>query len=151
MEHRQWRVSQVARVVLALVIVAAVVGFFGPGPVSWTEASDGALTASYERFTRRGGTSALRIEVGPEAATQEAFEVRIDRSYLSNFEITSITPEPDSARTTGTWITYTFKTDDPGEGLEVTYSLTPTGLWAADGEIALPTGETVSLSHFIYP
>lgn len=133
------------------VLVAALSGLFGPGPLSWTEESDGALTVSYERFTRRGGTSTIAVRAAATESGGGDVAVRFDRRYLANFTVNSITPNPESTSLEGRWIVYTFATSPGAEGLLVEYAVTPTGLWAADGAISLTHGAVVTPSHFIYP
>ncbi len=151
MERQQWRIERAARVLLLLLVAAALIGLFGPGPISWATESSGALTVTFDRFVRRGGTTSVGVKVAAEGAAQGRFVVRVTRRYLENFALESITPRPESVRVDGHWIAYTFETDDPTGGLLASFALTPKGLWAADGRVALPGGDTVTPAHFIYP
>lgn len=68
----EWRVQRVGWVVLAGIVVAALAGVFGAGPLSWTSASadDASLVVKYSRFAREGGAISLEVHVPAERSTE---------------------------------------------------------------------------------
>lgn len=85
-----------------------------------------------------------------DAASDGTFVLRIERKYLAGFAVDSITPTPDSVKVDGPWLVYSFTAQDAAEGLLAEFGLTPQGLWSVAGDVSLPTGDSVSIRHFIY-
>ena len=73
---------------MALVVVAALAGLFGAGPLSWSSetASDGSVEVSFQRFARRGGPAELSLAV-PVSGGQDQAEVWVDARYLERLDV----------------------------------------------------------------
>jgi hypothetical protein len=81
---------------LALLILAAIVGLFGPGLLSRAVAGRqaGPLWAEYQRFWRVQSPMSLRLHFGPEAARNGQARVWLSRSYLDAMRVQHVTPPP---------------------------------------------------------
>lgn len=63
--HRiDWRVRRVARVVFALVLLAALLGVFGDGPLARTKVASGSVSVEYDRFLRDEEVVRVRFPAG---------------------------------------------------------------------------------------
>lgn len=157
-ERRSWRLQRVAWVIGTLVLIAALAGVFGHGPMSdaSVESSDGALRLDYSRLTRSQSPSDLNFEIGPTAPRQGGqARLWIDRAFLNGSRIDRITPEPAEVATRGDRMVYTFHAPE-GATAHVRFHLDveslgsragAAGLLAADGS----DGPSISFRQFVYP
>lgn len=152
-QEREWRVERFGWFGLLLVVVLAMLGLFGNGPISWTSAStdDGSLEVSFERFGRRGGSQDLGVTVDATAAEGSTWEIELSQGFVDSMRIDSIIPEPDSVEAVPGGVRYTFAQADPTAELEARFSVTPRQLWGQGGEIGLTGGEPVTISYFLFP
>jgi hypothetical protein len=152
-QAREWKVERIAWVGLGLVILLALAGLFGHGPISWTSAStdDGSLEVAFERFGRRGGSQDLVITAAASAADGGQWEIDMSLAYSETMDIDSITPQPESVEAVDGAVRYTFIQPEPGVDLEATFSVTPDGMWNTSGDIGFADGPSVRVSHFLFP
>jgi hypothetical protein len=90
----EWRLQRLGQAVLGLVVILALAGLFGGGPLGTarTATADGTLAASYERFARRGSHTRVRVDMRPARGGQHT--LRVSRDYVQAVEIRQMTPSP---------------------------------------------------------
>lgn len=152
-QERAWRAERIAWVVLTIVIVAALIGVFGTGPLSSTTAGDTetGLAASYERFVRHDGRSSLELRISPDQASEGQVEVWLSAGYLEDIQIEHISPQPDEVRTSGERDIFVFLTEDPSSPMTVTLHFRPGSMGPISGDIGIIDGPTVSVRHISFP
>lgn len=146
----EWRVERVGWTVIGALVLAALAGLAGPGPLSLSRASlGGGLTVTYQRFARYGAPGALGVDVTPASGDQ--VEVLVDQDWLSEMDVTGITPAPARAVVQGDNVAYTF--DAPaGEGpVRVSFSLTVRGRGPVTGHVTTSAADSVSFWQFLCP
>jgi hypothetical protein len=106
----EWIVQRVSWVLWAGIIVAALAGLVGPGPLSNTEASasDGLITVAYERFVHYHHPTTIDIMLGPSAEVGNPARVKLSQTLLDRLEVLRIEPEPESREVTSDGIVYSF-------------------------------------------
>ena len=144
-ERRSLRLRRVFAVVWTLILVAALLGLFGTGPLSDARAVDGSLHVGYERFTRFGTTTEVTIEPG---AGEGMTNVAISRSYLQDFVIDAILPQPADAAVLPDRVVYTFELRLP---TELKFFMTAREVGAKKATIWGPAGDSLSYDQFVYP
>lgn len=150
-QRRSWRVQRIGLVVWILVMLAAVAGLLGGGPLSdATVGASGLFQVQYERFVRHGAPTLLEIQLEAGAVQDEA-RVWIDKVYLQGVQIQTTYPEPDSVEAGADGLTYVFKLDEPGQPTSIIFNVMYEPIGLHQGRIALDDGEPVNFSHFIYP
>lgn len=152
-QDREWTVERVGWLLLVALLIIAVLGLFGNGPLSRTTSSspDAGLKVAYERFGRRGGSQELTLRASANAATNGSWQIEVTRAYLASLEIVTITPEPDSAETTRRGVRYTFTQAAPDAALEVIFAVTPRSLWSHSGEIRIGDEPPATVWQFFFP
>lgn len=152
-QKRQWKVQRIAWVVWLLVLVAAVAGLFGSGPLSNGTAGEegGPLWAEYQRFERHQGPSDLKVFLGPGAASGGEGRVWLGRDYLESVELESVTPPPLRVEAGADRYTYVFPVTDPQQGTAVVFRFRPEALGRHEGRIGLPGGAELKFGRFVYP
>lgn len=152
-EKREWRVQIVGRFLMIAIVAAALLGFFGAGPVSLTEARDatGDLSVVYEHYGRRGSTTNLTVTVEPAAFTNGNAAVWVSSDYLGKMQVDAVTPAPDQVTAQDDGYVYAFPVGQPEDAVVVTFDFTIDSMGPATGRIGLPGAEPLELDHFFTP
>lgn len=151
-QKSEWRASRVGWLVMSAVVVAAMLGVWGEGPLSEARASsgNGALSVQYERFVRDLGETDLRVRVAPGHTEQGAVRVGIDQDYLAANQVQAVTPEPASSALRGGRLVYEFPATDRA-GLLLRLDLRPSGgIGASDATVTVNGAEPVRFTQFRY-
>ena len=143
-----WRFQRVGWVVMLLIVLAALAGLFGDGPLAKARVSVPGLQLDFERFARHAATTQLRVQVHP---TQSEARLWISRSFIEGHEIQGITPEPDQMTTAGDSLWLTFPVAQPSREMTITFDLQPIAMWGRQGSIGLEAGPSLEFTQFIYP
>lgn len=145
-QNREWITQRIGWLVIGLLLLAALLGAFGSGPVSSSSVSGPGLRLEYERFGRVQKPTSLRFYL---ADTQETATVWISRHYLHSVQVDHITPQPQKVEYDGHWLIYHFPTRrNPAE---IGFHLKPEKFGSLLGEARLAEGEAISFRQFIYP
>jgi hypothetical protein len=162
-QRREWRVQRVAWLAFALIIVAALAGVFGRGPLSKASVSGAGLRLHYERFARCRTPQTLTIQLTADDADAEQHVIWISRDYLQGMEIERITPEPASERLAPGRIEFHFEQASGGAATAtadarsaetsrtITFSLLATARGTRSGALGLNDGPPIEFWQFIMP
>jgi hypothetical protein len=154
-QRRSWRVQRVAWAVMALILLAGLLGVFGSGPLSQATASmPGVLAVEYQRFARYDTPDTLSIRLEPAATGGPAVRVGLDRAYLDHSKIDSMVPPPARVHGAGDRLVYEFPIAEPGRPLTITLALEPQQIGIVHGRVTLERDggvETVSFRQLVYP
>jgi hypothetical protein len=138
--RRAWRLRRAAFALLGGVVVAALLGVFGGGPLSRARAGDGqGLDLAYERFARAEARTALELRfAAPAAGTASPGEreLVLGRAWLDQMRDVEITPTPREVRAEAEAVRYRFALHGTG-ALHVRIEAEPTG----PGRVALRAGQ----------
>jgi hypothetical protein len=151
--HRAWRVQRVGWAVLVLILLAALLGLTGTGPLSRATAGSegGPVRVAYERFVRANAVTDLRVRLGPGVAREGRARLWFDRQYLDKVEVTGVVPEPESVEVSPDRVTYVFLAGEGGGPVELALDLTPMRFGSWSGRMGAGDAEPVRLRHFVYP
>jgi hypothetical protein len=152
-QRRTWIVQRVGWVLMCLIVLAALLGLTGRGPLSTATAGlpDGPLRVEYQRFDRHRAPSEFQILLPASEAPNGQVRVWIDRGYLSGVEIQTIVPEPESVEIGEDRVTYSFNVNRAGPPVRLGFRVTYDGFGPKRGGIGLEDGEPVTFGQFIYP
>jgi hypothetical protein len=95
-ERRSWRLQRTAWLLAIFILIAAVVGLFGNGPLSnlQLQNSDGTLQLHLKRFTHTESPTRLTIRART-FENQEHLRLWVSQPFLSAMHIEHIAPVPD--------------------------------------------------------
>ena len=153
--HLLW-VQRVGLVVMALVVVAALLGLFGGGGLfakgkAGSDDDNPLSIREYHPFVRFMKPDDLRVQLEPGAAREGEARVWLAREYVEGVQIQRISPEPDDVEAGPDALTYVFKVDELDEPTAVTFHTMPQKFGLLQGQAALEGKEAVNFKQFVYP
>jgi hypothetical protein len=125
-ERRSWIVQRVTWMITAVILLAALLGVFGNGPLSTAQhsSSDGSLRIEYERFVRSQTPAEYRIHIAAQDDDDDRFvQLWVSRDCFDDTLIKRITPEPSRTRLCGDGIIHEFLRADDRGPIEVQFRL----------------------------
>lgn len=148
---RSWVVQRVGWTAMLVIVFASLLGAFGRGPISSVSAgtAEAGLEIEYNRFARHLAETDVRIRASRKA-NDSTIAIRVTEDWISQFEILSISPEPDRTITRAGGRTYEFRASDAGT-VQVTFKMQPQKIGRHSGSIALVGGPAMGIRQFIYP
>lgn len=152
-QHREWALQRVGWVGMAVVVLAALAGLLGPGPLgeATSRSGDRTVAVAYPRFVRAGAVHRITVTVAGSVAGRDDAEILLSRDYLSEVEIEAIAPEPDRHELAGTDIRYVFAAGADVEDLRVQFLLRPDGVGPVAGRLSAGGSESVTFRQFVHP
>lgn len=145
--RREWAIQRVGWVAIALVLLAALAGFFGKGPLSRASVHADSYSVEYERFARYGARTTLTLNTSPSKSASDELSVRISHTLIDAHLIETITPEPKRMRDSGEDVAFVF---DAGSAASIIFRLEPEQIGRHAGTIRIGS-ESLQVSQFVYP
>lgn len=152
-EQRQWRVERIGWLLIAAIIVAALAGVFGPGPVSLSSitSEDGRLRVDYHRFARFGSRTRVNVEASGDLVDDGQLRLVVDEDWLSSVEVEHVTPMPSDVQPRGEDVLYTFAVAGRPDEVSVRFDLRPDAVGTVGGSVGTPDGISIEVGQFYYP
>jgi hypothetical protein len=150
-QQREWKAQRAGWVLIALMLVAALVGLLGPGPLSWATAqgADGSVQVEYQRFTHREADDRVSVTLSSAAVTGDSVDVELDGDWVQAMDITGIHPQPQEQTPTPYGVRLSIPTE-PGAEVSIQITFRPSDMGPIDGGVRF-NGETVVFDQFVYP
>lgn len=150
-QRREWRLQRAGWVVMALIVLVALLGLFGGGPIGRAQAGAGPLTVDYSRFDRRRSPSELRLAIAGDATGSGEVSVWLATDYLDALDVQTILPEPDTFQAGAERTVLVFEAAEAGQPIAVSIEYEPEPVGLLDGRIGLVGGDAVAIRHLVYP
>jgi len=150
MQQRVWRFERVGWYVLVAIVLLALAGLFGNGPLSDAEvvSQDGRVRVEYQRLSRSGTTDGLVITVHGIAG--QPMEVQLEGSLLRDADIETLQPEPQRSMSHGQAMLFQLGTRQ--DGVATLYlSLRSEHVGTLEGSVRAGPDSAVHFSTFLYP
>lgn len=153
-EKRAYNVRRVAWWLMALIVLAALAGLFGSGPLSHARAGEAGdpLSLEYGRFARLTAPATLEIHLSPQAAAAGEARIWIDRRYLQDMQIEDMVPEPERVEAGADRLVFVFPlaTGSPG-ATSFELHLQAQRVGSLHGRVGLEGGPSLDFHQFVYP
>ncbi len=151
-QELSWKLQSVGQALCLLLVLGAIAGLLGGGPLSAgsVQSADGLARVEYPRIVRAHTPFSLKIAFSSEAAVNGQLRLTIPNTALEWFHVSEISPEPTETRLAGSHLQLTFLADAaPANTIRIYGEAEKAGkrsihLIAGDG------GE-VTLTQFIFP
>ncbi|WP_409289777.1 hypothetical protein [Pseudomonas sp. KCJK8927] len=150
MQQRVWRFERVGWYVLTVIVVLALAGLFGNGPLSNRQAtsSDGRVEVEYQRLSRSGTTDKLRITV--RGTGGEPVMLMLGGSLLRKASIETLQPEPQTSFSHGNALLLQLGTSQ--DGIATLYlTLRSEYVGELEGVVKAGPSSSVRFTTFLYP
>ena len=148
---REWRVQRVGWCLWVFVLVAAMLGLTGSGPLSTRSATshDGRLTAEYDRFVRHHCSTEITLSFNRSTASDD-FRVWLNQEFFDAVAIEAIEPQPREQSYSAGGILLAFRAIPPEETARIVIRCQPESLGPITCQLASGKSE-LTLSQFVYP
>ena len=150
--RREWRAQRIGWIGMAVVLVLALLGLFGRGPISDAQIGDrNSFGVDYQRIVRHGAQTELEFHVAPALQSDSTFRIYLSQEYLKQFAVGHIVPEPSASGTAGALVFYEFARPNSRQAGRIVMSLTPVGLWRRGATVGVPGASALRFSQFVLP
>jgi len=106
-------IRRLALAVLALIVLAALVGVFGDRSRTVRASGHGyTIEVRYPSVVRDGPPASVTITVRHPSGSDGPVELVVDSAYLSAFEQPEVSPQPDSEQSAGEDVVWSFSPPD---------------------------------------
>ncbi|MBV4491224.1 hypothetical protein [Pseudomonas oryzicola] len=150
MQQRVWRFERVGWYALVVIVLLALAGLFGNGPLSDAQVAsdDGRVQVDYQRLSRSGTTDNLRITV--RGTPGEAVQVVLGGNLLREASIETMQPEPQVSRSHGKSLLLQLGTSQ--DGVATLYlTLRSEHVGRLEGVVRAGQSSAVHFATFLYP
>ncbi|MCE5977593.1 hypothetical protein LVS58_11685 [Pseudomonas sp. JR33AA] len=150
MQKRVWCFERVGWYVLVVIILLALAGLFGNGPLSDAESisQDGRLKVEYQRLSRSSTTDNLFITV--QGIPGQPVRVELEGSLLREASIETLQPEPQLSMSHGPSLVWQLGTSN--DGMATLYlTLRSEHVGTLEGVVRAGPSSEVHFSTFLYP
>jgi hypothetical protein len=149
-QRRDWLAQRIGWGVICLILLAALAGLTGSGPLSSVTRTEGPFTLEYERFVRHGARTALTLHVEPQAIAEGRVRIAVDRHFLVANDLQRLVPEPNATRGRDDAVEFIYDVA-PGDGLQVRWTMEPDQLGRHSALVRLNDGPVLQIEQFTYP
>lgn len=150
-QRQEWRFERIGWCVLALLIVAALGGAFGDGPLARASASAPAgARVDYERVVRYGTSTMLSLTLPPAAARDTMAVVTLDRAFLNAVDVDDVRPNPLETRASADRVEYHVRRAQADAPMRVDFTLKGTSAGWRQGRVGTDAG-VVAIRQFVLP
>lgn len=152
-ERRWWRIQRIGWVVLTLLLLGGVIGFFGHGPLSEATAnpSGSEMQVQYDRLARRETPALLQLRLDKSAIASGEVRIRFNHALLDCMQLKQIIPEPVTTQPLADGARFIFRTDPTRESALIVFVANPTKPGLVESEVAIEGAEPVRFRQFVYP
>lgn len=152
-QRRMHGIQRVSWGIMAALLVVALLGLFGSGPLSQATISGGSPPArlEYQRFARLDAPTSLRAWLATGPGTGGAARLRLDHEYLRGVRVEGITPDPARVVSRVDGVDFDFPAGPGLAHVEVVIRLTPERAGRLRGRVDLGDGRSRALTQYVYP
>jgi hypothetical protein len=152
-QRRQFVVERVGWIVMLAIILAALLGVFGSGPLSAATVEDrsAGVKLEYSRFARRSATTQLRIHVAPSAIEEHTILLRVGDEYLRRVDVESIFPEPERMMSDSGGLVAQVAVRAADRPAVITVDVAPRESGTLVLELRVGSGAPITVRQLVYP
>lgn len=152
-QRGMWTIQRVGWGVMLGVMVAALLGLLGRGPLSRTYKvhPDSPLAIEYERFGRASSPDRLRVYLLPGSSRGGEARLAIGREFFESVEEVEVEPTPLRVEAGGGWLRYRFAATEPARPTVVSLRYKPNRAGGITGRVALDGHAPFRFSQYVFP
>lgn len=155
LSHNRWErfLERTGWCIGGALLLAAVVGWLGPGPLSHERAvsADDSIAMDYYSIERYSAPGKLRIWVRPKERSSDSIRVSISRSFTDHVTPEAIVPKPVSVEASGESLMYTFRAADVDDRGAITFRYKHDSYGSIAYAVGAEGHEPLYASQFVLP
>lgn len=147
--RREWIVERLGWVAMAAVVLAALAGILGDGPLARARmhTADGIAELRYSRFSRARAPDTLQVSFGRDPGP---LRLSLSRHYVTDaVKVEQITPPPASVQLSASEVTYEFH--NVGSYGAITVDIEPRHAGRIHAELRVRDGAPLAFTQLVYP
>ncbi len=150
-QYREWQGERIGWVIIALLIGAALGGFFGHHPLARVtgHTPDGRLFIQYDRYARYEATVDLLVMLEPGKDGSNLVRLWFDPHYLDSLKVVAVSPVPLRGEAREGGRAFVFQTD--GSRFTATVSIQFESMGLVHGSVWADDGSPIMVSHVVWP
>jgi hypothetical protein len=151
-QRREWRVERAGWIAIGALLVAALAGAFGPGPLTHRTARsvDASLELDYYTIERREAPVELRFRLKSDAAGG-AVQLRLPQSLVDVVSIESLTPPPLAIEADDGAVVYSFRHRRAEHLFPIVLRVKYYTYGAKDHQFATDGGSPITIRQWVLP
>lgn len=148
---REWRFQRIGWGILCLLVLAALSGVLGGGPLSRTRVEKDILSIEYERFSRREAKSPLDVTYRRKAG-DTSLVLEFDSACLAEAELEQARPDPKGAMArAGEGLSFEFELAPGAESTTLHFLIRPSKAGVRHCKVTADGRATLDLKQFVLP
>jgi hypothetical protein len=150
LQHQEWRIQRLGWTLMAVFLLAGLIGLLGQGWSNRASAESDALSVTFERVLRRHDGSTLTVIVDGRSAASPV-ELRFNKKFMAGITIDRVVPVPTEVPVPdGVAFRFGSQLDDAlMTRIDMSYEATEGGL--RRGRIDIDGGDGVSFVQYVLP
>lgn len=145
-----WRLQRIGWAGMFLVILTALAGFIGPGPLGErTLESSSGLQLRYDRFVRYEAPASMELQL--RAGPGSRAEFWIEGAWLEGVHIENIVPEPERVVVKNGRMLVAIAAAAAGESVHAIVHFEADTWGPLEGSLGAPGDSGLSIEQFAYP
>ena len=150
---REWLIERIAWVAVVGVLIVALLGFLGPGPLGKRTlvSSDRRLSVQYYLVERYESPAELRISFRLAESEAATVQLTLSRSFADETSAERITPEPDVIEMNDHQIIYSFRLSKLKNEGRIVHRYENNDFGLLRYTVGLLDGPSVNITQFVCP
>jgi hypothetical protein len=152
-QKREWLVQHIGWILWSGIILAALMGLLGSGPLSneSVAAADGSIRVEYQRFVHHHHVTTITLQVLQDVSTEKAVRIEISEELLKATELRNVQPEPQEKLLSDRGAILVFPLDQAKRCPMITFHLEYEDYGRSGGTVSLQGHAPVPVRPLIYP
>lgn len=151
-QRKMWTIQRITWVVLLILTVLIALGFAGGfGPYNYVTASSEKMELSYQPRARRLAPTNIEVEI--KQLTDNTARLLVSQDFINNYQVESITPQPDSVKSNAEMLVYEFSAPEGARSMKIKFYLQAdnVSIGSHKGLIGPDSDSLVKIKQFVYP
>jgi hypothetical protein len=151
--RREWRLERLGWGLIAVALLAALLGYLGPGPLTHETraADDQSLRAEYYRIERAQADSELRLYLDPAAIDEGTARLRVSRHFADRVTPVSVAPMPISVEALGDDIVYGFRMPEVDQHGSIVFHFQFQSFGSLAYEVGIDGRQPLTITQYVLP
>jgi hypothetical protein len=149
-ERAVWKIEHWGWAMFALILLSALAGVFGDGPVARAKARNAAIGVEYDRLVRYQAPSTLKVRLA-RSGNSSMPALSVSQSFIERVEVQHITPEPERVKGAHNSLIYIFDVAQTNEEITVTIGYKPRAYGKTAVRLGRLDGPQLQFTQFFYP